>query len=419
MRIIITGTNYKNKGAQSMLFTAVNEMRKNFPACEIFFTTSETIDCSEIKMQTIFYTAEIQKLLLKELGMIRFAKKSIKQAAKFVLGRSKKFWYKGYADSLKKILSSADMIIDASGFALGDKWTASGIESYLDHIRLAKKFNIPIYIMPQSFGPFDFSDWDENEKNRLMDKIKETLQYPRIIFPREREGYEMLQEFGFKNLMLSTDTVLQSKGVDPENIFTSGYEMNIPEMLTENNVAVIPNSQCFRRVDKETILSMYDSLIRILLEADKTVYVFRHSGEDLDICKQIKARFADENSVILWENDFSCFEYDTLVKNFDFIICSRYHGIVHAFRNGVPAIALGWAIKYKELLHNVGQDRYEFDITSEDFDVHAVEAMLREMLARYEQESECIKAKVEKIQSENCYDAVVKDFSALTKNKSK
>ena len=36
-RVLITGANFGNKGAQSMLFTVVSEIRKNFPDAEIFF----------------------------------------------------------------------------------------------------------------------------------------------------------------------------------------------------------------------------------------------------------------------------------------------------------------------------------------------------------------------------------------------
>lgn len=417
MRILITGANYNNKGAQSMLFTAVDEMRKKFPGCDIFFATDETIDCSKMNMKTVFYTSDAQRIILRNQDWLEFFKKYIKQIAKQILGRKqKKIWYPGCVSALKKVLSSTDMIIDVSGFNLGEQWPEYINEWFLNHIRLAKKFNIPIYLMPQSFGPFRYNTCSEVVKKRLLKEIRETLQYPRIIFPREWEGYEALKELGFNNLILSTDTVLQNKGVDLRNIFKSEYTVYTPRMGTKGNVALIPNSQCSNRIEMETLLSMYDNLIGILLKAKKVVYVFRHSGEDLDICKQIKARFANEDNVILLENDFSCFEYDELVKKFDFIICSRYHGIVHAFRNGVPAIALGWAIKYKELLYNVGQDRYEFDITSKDFDVRDVEATLQEMLAKFEQESECIKARVEEIQNENCYDAVVKDFAMLSKS---
>ena len=37
MKVLITGANFNNKGAQSMLFVTVDEIRKRIPDCEIYF----------------------------------------------------------------------------------------------------------------------------------------------------------------------------------------------------------------------------------------------------------------------------------------------------------------------------------------------------------------------------------------------
>ena len=37
MKVIITGANFGNKGAQSMLFTTVAFLRRNYPNAKIFF----------------------------------------------------------------------------------------------------------------------------------------------------------------------------------------------------------------------------------------------------------------------------------------------------------------------------------------------------------------------------------------------
>ena len=36
-KILITGANYNNKGAQSMLFVTMDEVKKRIPDCEIYF----------------------------------------------------------------------------------------------------------------------------------------------------------------------------------------------------------------------------------------------------------------------------------------------------------------------------------------------------------------------------------------------
>lgn len=37
MKVVITGANFGNKGAQSMLFTTVAVLRRNYPDAKIFF----------------------------------------------------------------------------------------------------------------------------------------------------------------------------------------------------------------------------------------------------------------------------------------------------------------------------------------------------------------------------------------------
>ena len=43
------------------------------------------------------------------------------------------------------------------------------------------------------------------------------------------------------------------------------------------------------------------------------------------------------------------------------MIGSRYHSLVHAYKNGVPVIAIGWAVKYDELLNEFDQSTYSFE----------------------------------------------------------
>ena len=60
--------------------------------------------------------------------------------------------------------------------------------------------------------------------------------------------------------------------------------------------------------------------------------------------------------------EFSCLEFNELVKNFDYLVASRFHSIVHAYKNGVPCVTLGWAKKYEDLSIQFEQNEYLFDV---------------------------------------------------------
>lgn len=132
------------------------------------------------------------------------------------------------------------------------------------------------------------------------------------------------------------------------------------------------------------------------------MYLFRHSREDFPIYKLIAEQFQGNKNVILLDNEFSCLEYD----EFDFVICSRFHGVVHAYRNFIPSILLGWAIKYKELATNVGQEKFAFDITEPNFNSDQVKNVIDQLLINKDKESAIIKTRVIEIKKNNCFDQI-------------
>lgn len=402
-KILIIGANFYNKGAQSMLFTTIDKLRKMYKNCDIYFASWEQEKINNYKFEKIMYVDYLKKILLSNKKEYFYKiKHIIKNCVKLIIGKNTSF---GDIKKLEKLFNSLDLIIDISGFSLGDKWSNDVQESYLDNIRLAKKYSIPMVLMPQSFGPF------ENENQDLLEEIKDLLKYPKLIFAREREGYiDLKEKFKLNNVMLSTDLVLQTDEINLKNIFINEKDISIsvPKVQNENSVAVVPNVRCFEHGNKNSIIELYREIINKLLELEKKVYIFKHSSDDLEACVCIKKLFTDNDNVILIERDFNCIEYNEFVKQFDFIICSRYHGVVHAYKNLVPTIVLGWATKYKELTTNLGQYKYCFDITLKDINISDITNKIDEMNKNIFIEKEVIKNKLEMIQNDNCFEYLKK-----------
>lgn len=406
-KFLITGGNFINKGAESMMYVTVDEIRKRFPDAEIYYMSHENVDMSDFAFEHIYVSPYSKTIALGGIkGLIRSIQSTCFEIVKTVLRKNANI--KG-AYELKKILPTISVILDISGFNLGKKWSVSVQEDYLDNIRLAKKYNIPMYLMPQSFGPFDYN----NPPSALMHDCSELLKYPRIVFARESEGKSQLERhFGLENVKLSTDLVLQNTGVNYENIYKN--KVLIKEFdIAANSVGVVTNKQCFDRGNLDELIELYKSIITYLLGKGRTIYLIRHSKQDLESCKLIKNVFLNCDKVVLFEKELSCVEYEELVKKFDFIICSRFHGIVHAYRNNIPAIALGWAIKYQELLHNVGQDGYYFDITSSKLNIEEIISAVEKISENNLEERRIILENVEEIQNENCFTLFEKDFMSL------
>lgn len=401
--VLIVGANFENKGAQSMLFVTVDELKKRIPECTVYFASYEAFDESKYAFKKVFYSEDAKNIALGKNSTKLRIKCTVKDVIKFVIGKHNNLFR---FNELNKIIKKIDLIIDVSGFNVGKQWSTQIQEAYLNNIRIAKKFNIPMIMMPQSFGPFDYPE----NKQFLLKEIEELLRYPKIIFAREIEGYQsLIREFKLGNVRLSMDMVLQSGGVDINNIYRVPQllkcETNLPQ-IHANSVAVIPNAKCFSHGDKDKIIRIYEELITYLTTAGKKVYILRHSEKDAAVCQLLADIFSNNINVQLLEEELSCIEYDELVKKFDFILCSRYHGAVHAYRNGIPCVLLGWADKYKELAHNLNQDQFVFDLTDLAVGAEEIKKALTVLIENREAESTIIKERIAEIQKDNCFDAI-------------
>lgn len=96
------------------------------------------------------------------------------------------------------------------------------------------------------------------------------------------------------------------------------------------------------------------------------------------------------------------------VTQMNFAIASRYHSIVHAYKNDVPCIVLGWATKYVELLALFEQNNYMLDIRKGVGEEKLVSA-IKEMEERYLLESQKISSIRKVVQGQNCFDILMEE----------
>lgn len=358
-QFLITGAAFVNKGAQSMLFTTAMEIKKRFKNAVIYF-------CPAGQTNIYIYTEEIQN----------------KYPFHFLLDGEK------LHSEVFDILPNLTAIVDVSGYALSSNWDSS---RYFMRLRLAKKYNVPLYIMPQSFGPFDYD-------KETIAELQELLAFARVIYPRERDGFELLTEkLRLQNVKLSDDLVLQNKGMT----YLSGKNVIVPQLLGASKVAIIPNIRNFTFGEHDQIMQMYYRIINKLLAIKKKVYILAHS-DDQQACREIKELFLHCEDVVYIEKEMDCFEYEMLVKQFDFVIASRYHAIVHAYKQNVPCIAVGWAEKYSALAKRMKQETYVFDVRNELCCEKIEQAIIR-LNSRINREKEILAECLQNVQTINCF----------------
>ena len=140
---------------------------------------------------------------------------------------------------------------------------------------------------------------------------------------------------------------------------------------------------------------IYQDMIDVLLQQGKRVYIFSHTGEiDSPTAKEIYHQTGGKPGVHLIEREFDVVEMEALIKGFEFIISSRYHAVVHAYKNGVPALVIGWASKYLELLEVFDQSQYLTDVR-DGLEGRNIMAKLNSLLGNYRPEKQVIQTKMQ------------------------
>jgi len=385
--IAIVGGELFNKGAQAMTFTVVDQMTKRYPEKDIYLLSRRDYERdpkekAQYEFEILPWDSEVQMSLLSpDLDVV-----NTKQ-----LSRHDR-------EKVRNVFTNCEMLIDINGFALSSQMGLKRSFTYLVNILLAKEYDIPMFIFPQSIGPFDYSTGVKHAFNPL---IQTYLTYPEIVCPREQAGVKALAPYTRSNVQREFDIVLQTEGYDLDNVYATDPDFEY-KSLNADAVGIVPNSKVFDRGDDDEIYSLYEAAIEELLDAGKTVYVFRHSIEDLDHCQEIKNRFSETEAVQLFEEDFNAPELEHIIEQCDFLIASRYHSIVHAYKHVVPVIAIGWAVKYRELLSKFRQSDYFFE-GREQIDVDALVSTVEQMNDRWEDETMTLRETLDTVQQNNLF----------------
>lgn len=390
--IIIAGGGLVNKGAQAMTLISICELKKRFPDHRMILLTWDA--SRKAKAQHAMYDLEL--LAVPPLKFSRAARNPLLRTAYSLR-------YRQTFTNADSIYRNTDLFVDVSGYAIGSNWSAKGCNDYLDAIEHALAYKIPVYLLPQSFGPFDY----QGEAGKAIDERTRRL-FPKIkhIFAREQEGYDaLISRYCLGNVSLTKDMVLASKIEDYSPALRELPVFELPS-IPENSMGLIPNVRVGDNGANDP-LTVYTAAVQAGLAQGLNVYITYHSSQDWELCDAIKAAFADEEKVVLLDRDHSCMEFNELVKKFRFVVASRFHSIVHALKNSVPCIALGWATKYMDLMKLFGQERFVFDLRR-PLELSSVEQTVKEMAQAWQTEAEAIRTALPELQKENVFDLIKK-----------
>lgn len=405
--ILITGTGFVNKGSQAMLFNAVDELKKRFPDKEIIDLSTLDYNKGDVAQYNFEIMPDNLSLFIpKRYAMIRdFGKKLLNYKGKTIDDKEQEFWTKKMED----IYKNTYFIVNAGGFALGapiGRGKSATSMAFLMRIMAADNLGIPVYLLPQSFGPFNYLP---GHKQVVLYFMKKYLHKARLIFAREKEGYELLKPYKKEGLVLCKDIVITNKEICEENIYKKPSDCVIKRDLQGDNlVAVIPNMMCFANTNRDVFIKIYQDIIGHL-QKQNTVYLLRHSKEDIEACELIYNALENKENVHLLTDEMNCFELEYVLRQFKYCVASRFHSIVHSYKNGTPCVVIAWAVKYYDLMESFHQESYLFDVRK-DMKADAIIKKIDEMEKNYLEEKNVIAKLLNKQQEKNAFDMIEEDL---------
>lgn len=373
MIIEICKAGFQNKGAALMLLSIVERLRATYPDATLTMTPTApngSQPFAELTALGVYPKASLHRLGVEWGDVAAVIPRRLRDRYGLVLDRE------------------VDVVIDAAGFAYSDQW---GVGSCLELSRTTRRWRrqgTKVILMPQAFGPFT----DAAIRKAILSAIENVD----LVMPRDSTSYRFL-----------TDVTGERETIRQFPDFTNLIEGTVPAGFNsdEHRVAIVPN---YRMIDKTSEASggMYlpfmSRCARRLVELDARPYLLVHEGID----DEQLARLISEASggiPIVREND------PLMIKGIlglsHAVLASRYHALVSALSQGVPAVATGWSHKYTALFED-----YDFPegVLSVNDEAGRVDAMMdrlvdadtnKEMSAQLLQSSARLKALSEEMWS--------------------
>ncbi len=382
-KILVVGSIFSNRGDQAMTFTAVDQLSRRFPEkdCVLFTIKPEQIhNPSEYEFEVVSLDATYRARSLNTLG---------KFSGVFGPPLFKKF---------DQIWKDAAFAVDINGYALSSQTGVEDTLGYLLTLMTADEYEVPYYILPQSIGPFNYRPIEHVFLDPLLRRY---IEIPELIFPREDHGVEALRRYTNRHIEQSSDIVLQHGEYDLNNIFVDPPKIDVPQF--ENpTVGIVPNARVASRVDEQELIEMYKSIGEVINGLDYQLTIFAHTTSDRKLCELIHDAIGFGE---LLDTPYNAIELEHIINQLDFIIGSRYHSIIHAYKCGVPAVVIGWAVKYKELLRRFDQLEYHFDCRFGLAEKEIVDAV-NELSLNSDKEETVIKNTLDEVRAESVFDRI-------------
>lgn len=335
-RIVISGVEGVNKGAELMLYAILSQIEQRYPNAEVFLPISQFPNGLKCIKTSLVLKPNPNKL-------VRFLGKYHITGILNRLGLRFKY--------LNNLLPIKDVkyYLDASGLYFSDQMIASKRTAVDLHILLEgyKQQGTKIIYLPQAYGPF------HTQPSNIA--IQAALKYSNLLIVRDTISMGYLTK-----LMPLTDIVKHY----PD--FTSPIHGIVPLEYSylKNRVCIILNSQIVRKgtMQKDQYIALMTNMINTIYDVGYESFFLDHAN-DINLIKECRKYLSYDIPIV---SNLDALSVKGIIGQSYLCISSRFHGVASAFSGGVPCLTTSWSHKYQELLRIYGMEALLLSGSNED-----------------------------------------------------
>lgn len=328
MKIVLSGVETNNKGAELMLYAILQEIERKFPEAKVYIPPIRVRQGLDYVKTNLDFRYTSSPLLSKLICKFH------------VEGIFRELHISSSILAQLDIVKGAEWFIDGSGFVFGDQFelTDARLNLWRYCLKTLKNSGCKIVFLPQALGPA--------EKPVSKKAFAMLSEYASIIMPREQISYNYVEESGvvdMSKVRMFTDFTSLVEGTFPK-----GYEH------LKDGICVIPNMQMINKgyISYEDYINLLTAIIEKVSKCSHPVYLLNHEGiMDEELCYRCKESLVGNIDVVTGINTL---EVKGLIASAYAVITSRFHGLASALNSCVPSLATIWSHKYEELFRDYG-----------------------------------------------------------------
>jgi colanic acid/amylovoran biosynthesis protein len=264
------------------------------------------------------------------------------------------------------LMKDADAIFMKGGGVLqtyGGVTSTYSMYFWVYPILLAHKLKKPVYIMPNSFGPF------EGPFVKCIARF--ALKKCRVVTSRESYSQKTIKEQLGLDIENYPDLAfeLPKSNLDKVSIFEK-YKLPNDKKLVAITMRPYRFPTCtnpkqayetFKNEMAAFIEELYtNGFMPVIIEHTMAVNDHENDGACIrDVIKKIDK----EKYRFITDTTFDCYDLKCIYSFCDYIVGTRFHSVIFSLGSGVPGIAISYiGNKSTGIMHDIGLDDYVIDI---------------------------------------------------------